>query len=183
MREMVAYVEMVESFCRGTTAKADMNAFTHYRNQAHHQLLSLASAKELGDRFAQLHPVYEPCRLAARIFGISVVFPVPVWAAPYPQLVLELQQALIDLDIGNVSWIASDLLLWVVVLGGIAATDTPAREWYVSTLRRFSIHRGLRDWEDAKAVLMEVLWLATACDVPGRVLWDEVTHLRSMPLL
>lgn len=175
--EMVKYVAMVESYCRGTTAKPNMNSMTHHRNFAHHQLLSLSSATELGRTFSQNYPAYEPCRLAALIFSLGVTFPMPSWAAPFPHLAQALQQALIEVETSDMVLAGSDILLWILVLGGIAASEQASvRAWFVTTLRNFSIRRGLDGWEQAKTILTEILWLASACDVAGRTLWDEVAH-------
>jgi len=177
MQEMAKYVKMIESYVRGTTTRPDMGAMTHHRNFAQYQLLSLSPGREREFAFNQMYPMYEPCRLAALIFGIGVTFPLPGWAAPFPGVVLALQQALINMNIDPVSCVESDLLLWILVLGGTAAMNMLAREWFVSRLRVISLRKRLYGWEEIKVILTEILWLASACDRAGSALWDEVVQL------
>ena len=87
MQSMQDYIELIKTYIRGTIMRLDMNRMVHYRNRAHHKLLTLPPAAELGGIFTYMYPWYEPCRLAALVFGIGVTFPLPVWAAPFARLV------------------------------------------------------------------------------------------------
>jgi hypothetical protein len=177
MQLMSDYVGLIKNRVQGTMMTPDMNQMVHYRNLAHHQLLSLPPAEALGAQFTQLYPRYEACRLAALIFGIGVTFPLPVWAAPFPRLVVLLRESLMSLDL-QVAWNDDlPLLLWILMLAGIAAIHLPDREWLVSALRDVISRIRLVDWEKAKAMLGEVLWLDSACEVGGRTLWDNATQL------
>jgi len=49
------------------------------------------------------------------------------------------------------------LLLWILVIGGIAATDFPVRDWFVSSLGTVGAELRLVHWEAAKIMLREVL--------------------------
>jgi hypothetical protein len=69
-------------------------------------------------------------------------------------------------------------LLWILILGGIAASDTADRTWYVQNLSAVSSALNLVEWEDVVAELGSYLWLECACDPGGRGLWTEVQHDR-----
>ena len=154
-----------------------MNLLIHHRNLVQYQLLALSPADDLGELFTQMCPKYEACRLAALVFGIGITFPLPVWAAPFPRLIVGLRQALISSDLNGVWNEDLRLLLWMLAVGGIAATDLPVRDWVVSTLGGVVARLRLTNWETARAMLNEILWLDSACERGGRSLWDDAQAL------
>ena len=114
--------------------KPDINRTVHFRNLAHHKLLTLPPAVELGELSTHLCSWYEPRRLASLIFGIGVNFPLPVLAAPFRRLVALLRQSLNVWDFQIVQKADLPPSLWVLVIGAIAAKDLYEREWLVSTM-------------------------------------------------
>jgi hypothetical protein len=68
---------------------------------------------------------------------------------------------------------AARVLLWVLMIGGIAATGLPERTWFVSTLRTATVRSGLSRWQDLKQILESMLWLDSACDRAAKQIWDE----------
>jgi len=67
------------------------------------------------------------------------------------------------------------LLLWVLVLGGIAALDKPERSWYVAQL--VILVENLEestDWGAIEGILERYLWLDSACGHTGPELWEEI---------
>jgi hypothetical protein len=142
--------------------------------------LSLLPAEKLDQGFRKSHSVYEICRLAGLIFGVGVVFPLPVQTTSLPSLVKLLQTELQESSLESDWWFpdAVEILIWVLTLGGIAATGLPNRIWFVATLSRVSAYSGLSKWRDLKPVLERMLWLNSACDVGGQQLWEEVGRLR-----
>jgi len=177
MQSMCQYVELIKTYIRGTMMKPDMNLMVHYRNLAHHRLLTLPPAAELGGNFTSVYSCYETCRLAALIFGIGVTFPLPHWAAPFAHLVALLRVSMDRWDLQSVQHEDLPLLLWVLMVGGIAGKDMLEREWLVSNMATVIARLRVRDWEAAKAILRDILWLDSACEVGGRTLWEEVTLL------
>jgi hypothetical protein len=65
------------------------------------------------------------------------------------------------------------VLLWMLVLGGIAALDKAERPWFVSQLVK--LVRALEiDWNSVEGILESFLWLESACSLGGQLLWSEV---------
>ena len=73
------------------------------------------------------------------------------------------------------------VLLWILVMGGIAAFETGERMWYVQNLGAVAAVLGIWGWEDVAEELGKYLWLESACDGGGRALWAEV--VRNKPVV
>ena len=80
----------------------------------------------------------------------------------------------LDKEIGNFAMELSGVLLWMMVLGGIASSDKPERPWFVSQLALIVRKLRLMDWGGVEDILESFLWLESACGKGGRELWDEV---------
>jgi hypothetical protein len=70
-----------------------------------------------------------------------------------------------------------ELLLWVLIMGGIAALGTTDRWWYVQQLHWLAAMLEIRTWEHLKPTLVSILWLEAPCDFEGLILWEEVCML------
>lgn len=68
------------------------------------------------------------------------------------------------------------VLLWILVIGGIAASETGERMWYVQNLGTVAAVLGIWGWEDVAEELGEYLWLESTCDAGGRALWAEAVR-------
>jgi hypothetical protein len=173
---MKAYTSIVEKYEDGSTTEPDLCRICNQRNFVQHCLLSLLPAGKLDQDFRKSHPVYEICRLTGLIFGVGVIFPLPAQTAPLPTLVRLLQTELQESSLESDWWFldAVKVLIWVLTLGGIAATGLPNRTWFVAALGRVSARSGLARWQDLKLVLDQMVWLDSACDFGGEQLWEEV---------
>ena len=60
------------------------------------------------------------------------------------------------------------------MLGGIAASGTKDRAWYVQNLLITGKKLEVAAWEDVAFELGHFLWLECGCDSGGRILWEEV---------
>lgn len=67
-----------------------------------------------------------------------------------------------------------DFLLWVLVMGGIAATRMPARAWFERILKQLLDNMDVTDWEEIVLVLRRFLWMDIACEPGARKLIDDV---------
>lgn len=64
-------------------------------------------------------------------------------------------------------------LFWIMGLGGTAAEGLEAdRAWFVREFGKLSESIGVHSWDDAKAILQNILW-HPELDGPGRRFWDE----------
>jgi hypothetical protein len=173
---MKAYTSIVRGYQKGSMAEPDMCNITNQRNLVQCHLLSLPAAGQFDQDFRQSHPVYETCRLAGLIFGVGVIFPLPAQTAPFPTLISLLQAELQEshLELNGCFPDVVGVLIWVLTLGGIAATGLPERTWFVAKLGWITAYSGVHKWRDLKQVLESMLWLDCACDCAGQQLWDEV---------
>lgn len=176
---MKAYIDIVERYQGGSTLEPDLSMICTQRNLVQHHLLSLQPAGKLGVNFRQTYPMYEACRLAGLILGVGVIFPLPAQMAPLETLMRDLKFELqaTEVESNCCSRDAMGVLIWILTLGGIAATGFPERLWYVTTLGRIIACSCISRWQDLKQILELMPWLETACDRAGQQLWNEVEAL------
>lgn len=155
----------------------DRSLLADQRNLTQFNLLSVLPVAELGTYFS--HPsqatTYEACRVAAMIFGVGVIFPIPAPNSPLRQLARQLWSVLCE-PTASTLWTSSQTrmpLLWMLTLGGIAAHGTAERPLFASELRRTARRTGLSFWLDLKQVLEMMLWYDLACDEAAESLWWE----------
>lgn len=188
------YTRIVHTYIKGAIPKADLSLLTDQRNLVHHTIISLSSATLTTPSSPSTyhHPqkiIYEATRLAALIYSIGVIFPLPAGSSPLFKLA-SLVQAILKLPsspssptsscsasntcIWTSSTAAGTLLFWILVLGGIAAENRPERPWFVTALGHTARRASIVSWDELRGRLEEVLWLDLACEQPGRRLWGEV---------
>lgn len=169
------YIHIAKSNMSGTTDQARL---ADQRNLTQYTLLSLLPANDLISYFSHptQAPTYEACRLAGLIFGVGVIFPIPAQNTPLHDLAYKIQAVLRQPD-SSTLWSSPNTripLIWILTLAAIAATDTPARAWFVSALGETTRRSGISSWPALKTVLEMMLWLDTACDDAANALWFEV---------
>jgi hypothetical protein len=172
-----AFTLAVDYYLQGNPFGLKLGAVARTRTAVQQRLLLLPTAEELSIPSSSSKPkpnIYECCRLAALIYGVAVVFPVPNSHGLLQELARRLIIVLRVLDIRTFGVELGGVLLWMLVLGGIAALDTPERHWFASqlawTVRRLDVD----DWEVVEDILGSFLWLDSACSQGGRLLWSEV---------
>ncbi|KAJ6015884.1 Protein of unknown function DUF3468 [Penicillium herquei] len=174
------YMKIVDNIGSDAPNRIDVNfAFlTDQRNLTEYTLLALPSASAILPYFS--HPTqattYEACRLAGLIFGVGVIFPIPAQNSPLQRLAHEINAVLLQ-ETATAIWSSQSTrvsLIWVLVLGGIAAFDTPCRPFYVSSLAATARSSNIHTWDEVKCLLTNMLWYDKAGDKPGKVLWEEV---------
>jgi hypothetical protein len=155
------------------------------RNSVQHRLLSLQPIAAPADPFTILEfgaisslqalSLYETCRAAALLFSTSVTFPVSRTSHQREEILMNLQEQILIFDQKN----SEDrdvlgLLLWCVVIGGIAAEHSPIRQWYAAQVRQLSIEYGVQNWHYMKELMNQFAWLDTACEAGGLTLWNKI---------
>lgn len=173
-----AYFALVDKYQDGIHVALDTLA--DCRNLIQWHIMSLLPGSQLGTRLMDAYPLYESCRLALVIMGVGVVFPLPPQSAPLLDLARMLQAELQSTrDFAKVySSVSTKLVYWCLILGGIAATGSSERRWYVEEIRRLAGPYGLPEWDRIKRDLKTILWLDRACDFGGRLLWEEALRLQ-----
>lgn len=178
--EMCMYTTQVENYAQGTVHEVSFKQFADDRNAIHHKVLSIPSANEIyletSSEVLSFSPMYEPCRLALLVYSAAVIFPTPSYTGTYQKLAKRFCDVLNEIDL-NVFWSDQpELLLWILVLGGLAATKCVERGFFVSHLANGRDLLNLTSWEEVVEKLKRFLWLGIACDPPGKVLWTEVEY-------
>jgi len=169
---------VIECYCRGIAPVPDLSTVIDRRNFVQHALLSLPTADEL--EFAEVSDarLYETIRYTALIYSVAVTFPMPPMTGIYDKLTGRLKSILKESKLDLYWKLYPKTLLWVLTLGGIAASVTAHRSWYVQTLAAISTALDISSWDDVVEEMGWYLWLERACDGGGRKLWLEVIRER-----
>jgi hypothetical protein len=122
--------------------------------------------------------LYESIRHAALIYSTAVTFPLPALSGHFHKLAATLQQLLEASKFDSCWRHYPKTLLWILVLGGIAASDTKERDWFVRSLSIVAKILKIGTWQEASEIVESFLWLESACGPGGRILWAEVTRGR-----
>jgi hypothetical protein len=171
-----AFTLAVDYYLHGRPFGLKIGAIARTRTAVQQRLLLLPTADELGIPWSLSKPkpnIYEGCRLTALIYGVAVVLPVPNSHSVLQELVRRLMIVIEVLDIRTFGVELGGVLLWILVLGGIAALDTPERHWFATQLALIARMLDIDDWESVEDVLRSFLWLDSACGQGGRLLWSE----------
>ena len=165
---------MIEFHCRGIRPIHDMALFANQKNCAQYRLMSLRSAVELKPGEVSSASLYEAIRLTAIIYSTAVTFPIPPVQGLFHKITHWLKAVVEESELDPCWQLYPKTLLWILILGGIAAFNTPERVWYVQKLKAISSLLECSLWEAVVDELRSYLWLDSACEAGGRVLWEEV---------
>jgi hypothetical protein len=176
---MGAYALAVGHYLQGRPFSLSSGELNRARLAVQHRLVSVHPEEDLivvPSSSSDSEPnIYECVRLTALIFGVAVVYPIPNPHNVLVELVKRLKIAIegLEREIGDFAMELSGVLLWILVLGGIASSDKPERPWFVSQLAFIVRKLHIMDWGDVEDILEFFLWLESACGKGGRELWDE----------
>ncbi|KAJ5355643.1 Protein of unknown function DUF3468 [Penicillium concentricum] len=166
------YIEIIKASPNSTH---DVSLLADRRNLTQHTLLCLSPASDLFFSHPTHAATYEACRLAALIFGVGVLFPIPAQNTPLNNLARLIWSLLIQPSSSEL-WSSPSTrlpLIWVLTLGGIAANDAPERAWFASALGDVARRTGLNSWASIKSIIGSMLWYDAACDLAAETLWHE----------
>lgn len=174
IKALVDLTIIIDCYFRGAVHISDMTQFIDKRNTVQHQLVSLPLGEELAPDEVGSTNIYESIRLATLIYSAAVTFPLPPLTGIFHRLACKLRDVL-EKSRSDPHWQSSPkALLWILVLGGIAASGTRESLWYVQVLSTVSMGLELSTWYQVSVELENYLWLESACDSAGRSLWMEV---------
>jgi hypothetical protein len=176
---MGAITLAIHHYLQGKPAGLSIGQIARTRIAVERRLLLLPSVEELNPNLVFMPNLYECCRLTAMIFGVAVVFPISNNTSMLQMYVTRLKAAFENMNFTNSSsqdTNISNILLWILVLGGIAALEKPEGPWFVSQLRLL-VETLKIDWNGVTEVLETFLWLDSTCGRSGRHLWTRVVYL------
>ena len=180
LQSMVDLTIIIDCHCRGTKPIREFTPFIDRRNSVQHSLMSLPSGDELlvpEDKVKSI-ALYESIRHAALIYSAAVTFPLPALSGHFHKLAATLQQLLEASKFDSCWRHYPKTLLWILILGGIAASDTKERDWFVRSISIVAKILKIGTWEEVAEIVESFLWLESACGPGGRILWAEVTRGR-----
>jgi hypothetical protein len=175
IQSMVDLTIFIDCHCNGTKPIRNFTTFIDRRNYVQHSLMSLPSGEELLKEEVSSISLYESIRHVAIIYSAAVTFPLPALSGHFHKLAAILQTLLESSKFDPCWRHCPRTLLWILILGGIAASDTREREWFVRNIAIVAKVSKVATWEQVVGVMEGFLWLDSACDAGGRILWAEVT--------
>jgi hypothetical protein len=169
------YTLAVHDYVEGTSEAQSLAVIVDERNFVQHSLMSLNHHGETGE-VEEEYSLYELCRLAAIIYSLIVVFPLPVTAAPFAKLGLQIKEQISKSTVHTWWNEAPQLMLWITVMAAIASIGLSERAWFVSTLDRLIGRLKMNSWAEMKEHLQRFLWYGSTSDIDGVDLWKEIEH-------
>lgn len=121
--------------------------------------------------------LYELSRLGTLSYILIFLHPLSKDNGPYEQLAKRLM-VMLDIATSLDLWaIDANFMLWVTVIGGMMAKDTPLLYWFVEELNNSALKHTLVAWPPVSSVLSNYLWLESECGADGTALWRETWAL------
>lgn len=164
-----------DRYQRNTPDAPILHQIVRARNAVVHDLLCLP------DIFATVRSadecLYELSRLGTLSYMLIFLHPLSKDNGPHEQLSKRLM-VLLDIATSLDLWTTdANFMLWVTVMGGIMAKDTPLRHWFVEELNNSGLKHTLVAWPPVSSVLSNYLWLESECEADGIALWRETWAL------
>jgi hypothetical protein len=155
---------------------ARLTALYKTQRALQHQLLSLPQWSSLDElelncsgRFT-----YLVCKLTALIYSNAVLIALPANRGWHIRLSSRLKHLLEQTSCQSWRDDMSDFLLWSLFVGGLAASRSPARDFFEESLRVLLARKGLTLWSDVEAILEDFMWSSPACRHGAAVLWQSL---------
>jgi hypothetical protein len=179
---MAVYTSVLEQYISGESPQMDNQTLCDWRNLLQHRVLILPARPDKTTSSIQ----YEIFRICVLIYSIGVTFPLSGPAAPFIPLTKMLLSNLRCLDFQlplSVIPECHDAFLWVLTMGCIAATGSSERSWFAERLCAYTLSAGILEWNQYKIRVKKFLWLDIACDLAGRLLWNDLQTLKQLQSL
>lgn len=162
----------IEQYLIGQPDGLSLAEIARARGTCQNRLLSLAPPSDVTLICPKMAcGIYEAVKWTAWIYGIAVIFPIPRSFNAFKELAQRQRTAIELWEIDSHEGNASELLLWMLMLGGIAVLDQPEGAWFVDRLVGCSLSLDIQDWAGVEEVMGKFLWLSSACGPSGRYLW------------
>lgn len=114
-------------------------------------------------------------RLACLIFHNTAIWDFYPQTAPvFPKPILALQSALESTIRAGCYRHCRELLIWLLFVGACSSSIPSMRSFFVSELAVTVRLRGLRSWQELRAILFKYFYVDRCYLVPLRALWNEL---------
>ncbi|KAK2868066.1 hypothetical protein FQN49_003187, partial [Arthroderma sp. PD_2] len=101
LQNMREYNIVVDLHTQGLLPNLELSVIADRRNYIQYNLVSLPTNYEFPDDYNATYRLHEACRLAAMVYSMLVIFPLPAANRPFKTLVAGLINALADVDVGD----------------------------------------------------------------------------------
>jgi hypothetical protein len=169
------YNTLLENLCQGYLPNLDLEYVLEFRNIIQHHIMSLPTTEEMRHNLQDVPLTYGALRLGLIAYSLVVLFPVPRATEPLPRLAHLLRYELELTEMNLEIWMPMiELLIWVLMIGGMSAFGTTHQRWYVEQIQWLTGIIGVGSWEQLKEVMSSIIWLESSCNAGGLILWGEV---------
>lgn len=172
------YNAVVNLHTQGVLYHLELSVIADRRNWIQYNLISIPPIYDIIDQIPDTPPTYEPCRLAAMIYSVLVIFPLPANNRPFDRLTGMIKSALVDSSMVTSWQHAMEMYIWVLMMGGIAAAGTSEISWFAAMFSDAIRSCNISTWEELKGVLRQIMWMDCVCDYGGRNLWMKATEVQ-----
>ncbi|KAK2748305.1 hypothetical protein FQN57_000963 [Myotisia sp. PD_48] len=197
LRNMREYNEVVELHTQGLLPSLELAVIADRRNWIQFNLVSLPPSYEFSEAHLDAHRTYESCRLAAMVYSMLVIFPLPAANRPFQRMTPLIKTAVQSWPdpVGSMTptegpgpaWhlpadrkaasVTYGMYLWVLMMGAIASRATTEPDWFPDRLREAVNFIGLSTWEELKEILSLVMWMDSVCDYCGQAIWFQAMRV------
>lgn len=177
LTELFVFSRVIEQTILKPEARLDPKVFIEAWYSIHYQLLSTKPVEETsdGDLSNDDDKLEDAFRLGAMIYMKEILREFTFPATGSETLVSQLETALSPVFRSEVAPFALSLLLWLLIMGGVACVKSSVhRVYFVALLVQLRRRLGYGEWEDVRERLNSVLWIGGVLDRAGQALWEEV---------
>ena len=160
--DMRMYCRQLDKVCKDVQSALASWEMNINRNLIQYRLLSLPGGQD------------ELCRLASLIFSYGVIFPLAN-KRPLEALVRDLLRTLHS-DTSEET-VSDEFMLWVTVLGGIAASGSTHEEYFVHMLGCLAVKMRISKFAEVRDTMRKFVWLDCACDTCAFQLWAQAKKI------
>jgi hypothetical protein len=171
MRQLSGFV----SACSVNNKEALITSFSERVYMLERQLLLLSVSGDPLSTSPLESFINGSCRSAAFIYIYVALREVPIGGHLYSTFIERLRSAL-DHSGFVLAWSNAhpSTLLWVLVIGGMAAIGRPERFWFVSQLAGVCMILKLQTLQDMKHIVRDIAWVEGLYDGLMKTLWTEI---------
>lgn len=178
LAQLREFSETIEQTLLTPEARLDPKEFIEAWYSIQYQLLNGEQFEDISDGgfIHEKNALREAFRLGAIIYTKEILQEFTFSAIGSGILVSKLKNSLEPVLASEVTPTSSSLLLWLLLMGGVASTTDNSIDhtFFVAHLVTLRREPWLDEWEDVKERLEDVLWIGKMLDGAGKSLWEEV---------
>jgi len=144
-----------------------------YRSWVQYRILSLQPRMSANLNIQDY--TYEACRLATLIYSDLNIWPLPRATKTRSRLAEMLHEVMTQRAGSEGTAISRDFLLWIGMMGAIAARHTKHEHYFLNLL---AADTRVLTWSDFSLIMLEFLWCDFAVSPLARPLWQQACSMK-----